>query len=75
MLNLIPELFLKLHNIKVSYFLRPKYQRKSSLKQGSETNYLILDIATCSHLNKQLILKVCNGLYFENSKATHILNW
>ena len=54
MLNLIPELFFILHNLHISYFPWPKIQRNNSLKQGSETKYLILDIAISSHLNTQL---------------------
>ena len=54
MLNLIPELFFILHNLHIFTFYDQKSKETTNLKQGSETKYLILDIAICSHLNTQL---------------------
>lgn len=84
MLNLIPELFFILHNLHISYFPWPKIQRNNSLKQGSETKYLILDIAiimfsfeytTSSKSVMGYILKIAkpNAFWMDNSFETTTL--
>ena len=81
MLNLIPELFFILHNLHISYFPWPKIQRNNSLKQGSETKYLIysnmfsFEYTTSSKSVMGYILKIAkpNAFWIDNSFETTTL--